>query len=77
MEQKIYDVIKKNIKGVDSINLDTTLVECGVNSIEFISIIIALEEEFDIRFEDIQLIFDQYKTIGEIVETVHKLTEDI
>ncbi len=75
MEQQIYEVIKKYLKGVDHINFDTTLVECGMDSIEFITMIIALEEEFGIRFEDIQLIFDEYKTVGDIVKVVHNLVE--
>lgn len=75
MKQVIYDVIKQNIRNSVDINDDTTFTEAGIDSIEFITMIIELEEEFNIRFEDMQLIYDDYKTIGQLVFVIQQIIE--
>lgn len=72
MKELIYKVIQNNKKNLD-INDNTTFAELGIDSIEFIEIIIALEEEFNIRFEDMQLVYDNYQTVGQMVCTVQQI----
>jgi acyl carrier protein len=75
MKEAIYNVIKQKINKSATINDDTTLVEVGIDSIDFINMVIALEEEFDIRFEDMQLIYDNYETLGQLVSVVQQVIE--
>lgn len=75
MKEAIYYVIKRNINVSVDINDDTELTEMGIDSVEFITMIIALEEEFNIRFEDMQLVYDNYRTIGQFVSMVHQSIE--
>jgi acyl carrier protein len=75
MKKAIYDVIKQNISNSTDVNDDTVLVEIGIDSVEFITMIIALEEEFNIRFEDMQLVYDNYRTIGQLVSVVQQVIE--
>ncbi|MDR0404892.1 MAG: acyl carrier protein [Oscillospiraceae bacterium] len=75
MKETIYDVIKRNVSHSAVINDDTSLLEIGIDSVEFITMIIALEEEFNIRFEDTQLVYDNYKTIGQLVSIIEQMLE--
>lgn len=75
MKEVIYDVIKQNIRNHVDVNDNTTLIEIGIDSVEFIRIIMALEEGFNIRFEDMQLVYDNYKTIGQLVFIVQQVIE--
>lgn len=73
MKELIYDVIKQNMNKSVDLNADITFREAGIDSVEFITMIIALEEKFDIRFEDMQLVYDSYKTIGQFVGVVQEI----
>ena len=42
---------------------DTNLLALGINSIDFIKIIVALEIEFNIEFDEDRLAHDSFKTI--------------
>lgn len=75
MKEIIYDIIKRNTSSSVDINDDTSLAEMGIDSVEFITMIIVLEEEFSIRFEDIQLVYDNYRTIGQFVSVVQQAIE--
>lgn len=70
MKEVIYDVIKRNIRNSINVNDDTAFTEAGIDSVEFITLIIELEEEFNIRFEDMQLVYSDYETIGQLVTVV-------
>ena len=73
MKTTIYKILRKITCFEGNFNDETTLTEIGMNSIEFITFIIAIEEEFNIRFEDMQLIYDRYKTVGDLVKVIIKL----
>jgi len=75
MKEAIYDVIKQNISNSADVNDDTALMEIGIDSVGFITMIIELEEEFNIRFEDMQLVYDNYRTIGQFVSVVQQVIE--
>ena len=75
MKESIYDVIRRNISNSTDVNDDTTLMEMGIDSVEFITMVIALEEEFNVRFEDMQLVYDNYSTVGQFVSVVQQTIE--
>lgn len=52
------------------INLVTSLDELNINSISFIKLVIAIEEEFNITFEDEYLNNASFRNINEIVNYV-------
>lgn len=75
MEKKVYDIIKRSINKTIELKDDMTLLELGIDSVEFITVIIALEEELDIRFEDTLLIYENYNTIGQLVSVIQQSIE--
>ncbi len=45
----------------------------GFTSLQFLTFIVQVEEEFNIEFEDEELSFDRYQNISDFVDTVEKL----
>ncbi len=49
---------------------DDDLTKYGMNSIEFIRVIVALEDEFKIEFPDDYLIFERLNSINKIIQAL-------
>lgn len=75
--EKVIEIIKahseENLRQENLINLS---FEDGiVNSLEFVSIVIELETEFDIEFDDDMLLISSYKNIGQLVDYISQKVE--
>lgn len=72
VQQKILDVINSNIENANlQINqADEDLVAMGMDSIKFISIVVALEEAFEIEYPDDFLLITQSNTLNKLVSIV-------
>lgn len=73
--EKLTDVIKMAMPGVEldaaSVSEDTNLVkDLGLSSVGVLYIVIAIEEFFGIRFDDVG--FADFKTIGDVVDYIQK-----
>lgn len=67
--------------GVDHLHVTkddfrTDLAKLGVDSLMFISIVVALEEAFDCEFPDSKLLATEMKTIQDIVDVLQELYEE-
>lgn len=72
--KKITDIVEKELDGVEVIiSADENLKSLGINSLNFIKLIIAIEDEFDIEFEDENLDYNQYSSLRQLAEYVDKL----
>lgn len=58
------------VEGISTIKPDDDLSSFGVNSVNFIKLVVAVEEEFGFEFDDEQLDFNNFKTINGIVEYI-------
>ena len=68
IERKIADIIKK-IKFINGENiLDVNI--SNFSSLEFVELIVEIEEYFNIQFVEEDLLLTQYKTIGDIVKKI-------
>jgi acyl carrier protein len=73
----IFDKIKKAISeqtGIDedSIKLESTFKEdLNIDSIDLVELIMQLEEEYDIEFDDDQA--DKLKSVGDVVEYINEI----
>lgn len=56
----------------DNINLNTTFDEIELDSIEFITIIVEVESNYEIEFDDENMLISNYQSIGDFVEYVKK-----
>lgn len=69
-QMRVIEILKKNITLTDteiaSLSPDTNISQIGINSITFIKLIVALEKEFAIEFEEFYLDYSKFPDIGSI-----------
>ncbi|MBD8839094.1 amino acid adenylation domain-containing protein [Paenibacillus sp. FSL K6-4396] len=72
LEQRTLGIITRNLPKIpeQSISLEADLVSLGVNSVFFIKLIIDMEEEFDIIFDDNMLARDSFVKVKDFAEYI-------
>jgi len=76
MKEDIIKIIIKNInensenKEAIELNIETDLMELGMDSITFIKIVVAIEETFEIEVPDEKLLITEMNTASKIIEVV-------
>ena len=70
--EKIVEIIKSNSEeDLPHENVLKLSFEDGiVNSLEFVSIVIELETEFDIEFDDDMILTSSYENVGQLVDYI-------
>ena len=68
----IQEVLKANNKDFD-ISIDMDLKRLGLNSLTYIKVIVDIENELDIMFDDDELDIESFKTVGDFVERVKQI----
>lgn len=58
----------------DEITEDVKISELGVNSIIFIKLLVKIEKEFNIKFEDEMLNYRAFDTIGDLIRMIEDKT---
>lgn len=78
IQDRLIKVIKETlgdlVEGISTIKSDDELSSFGVNSVSFIKLVVAVEEEFGFEFDDEQLDFNNFRTINGIVEYIKERT---
>ena len=72
IQKKALEIITSNTDPESSkeVTLDTDFSIIGIDSITFITVIVALEVEFDFEFDDEKLLFTAFPTVRTMVEYV-------
>lgn len=78
IKEKLVDVMKMAAPSADfdveSLNEQSNLVnDIGLSSVGVLYIVIAIEEFFDIRFDNVG--FADFKTIGDVIDYIEKKAE--
>lgn len=74
VNKKVQEVILKKINEYLEVKLDNNIklnkqfLEVGINSVKFIEIIVSLEQEFNIEYEDKILMLGALNTISNFIE---------
>jgi acyl carrier protein len=66
-EKKIREIVATNIKtteSIDTYDADGSLQDIGMDSLTFVRIVVAIENEFEIEFPDDKLIITEAGTIA-------------
>ena len=66
-QEELINIIKEAVKDNQDITKETVLADLGIDSITFISLIIEIEDRYDIEFDDEKMMIEQYKTIGDLI----------
>lgn len=80
--KNISDCVMKSIAKVKTelsladISLNSSFEEMGIDSIEFVKILLELEEEFDIEFEEEYMLSSTYHNVGGLVLHIESVIEN-
>ena len=75
--EKIVRIINNTIDGFDCsiADIDTDLSELGIDSLQFVQLIVTFEEVFECEIPDSKLLFGEMNTIRKIKELVDELSD--
>lgn len=59
-------------KDVVDLKTDSSLLMLGISSVSFIKAVVAIENEFDFEFQDINLDFTRFKTYGDVLKLIEE-----
>ncbi len=68
-ELRVKGILKKvlgNDELIDKLDAEQNLSDLGITSVNFIKIIVLVEDEFDIEFDDEDLKFENFNTIANV-----------
>lgn len=74
----VIDLINKCDLGItiSEDNLNESLISLGMDSVGFINIVVAIEEEYDCEFPDSKLIMSEMDTVQKIISILKSLFVD-
>lgn len=74
MIEKMIEIITEilEIEVADDFTIHT---ELNIDSINFVRIIITIEDSFDVEFDEMDLNIEAFKTINDFIEYVNKIKE--
>jgi len=70
IDKKIIELFIKFGEVQNNIGLDTKFIELGLESIAFVSIIVEVEDNYEIEFDDENMIAHNYQTVGDFIKYV-------
>lgn len=70
IHHSVISIIKEILEFNKEIDLDESLGKIGLDSLNSVSLIVMLEDRFDIMFNDSELVFENFLTVNKIIETV-------
>lgn len=72
----ISDILGENdVIQEREITLEDSLEALGLNSMSFVQVVVAAEEVFDITFDDMDLVSDNFETVRDLYNNIDKLLE--
>lgn len=72
IKEKITEILEVDPRILSSLQDDVNLLGIGFNSIQFISLVVLLEDSYHIHFDDDDLLFTNIDTIGKIKSIMKK-----
>ena len=70
MIKRITELVQTACACTENIELETPIGEISLDSLSFIELIVSIEEEFEIQFEDEDLNIRDYATVGDLFDKV-------
>lgn len=85
IEQDIQDEIQEEIIKIivemgelsEDVHMNTSIGDLGLDSIEFVNIVVETEELYDIEFDDENMLIETYKTVKDFVDYVKMKKEEL
>lgn len=77
--ERMVWVLKRNIEDLDEsveITEDTMLNELGISSIEMMKLLVYMENEFGIMFDEDTLVDEDFESASELAQFIRKLVQE-
>ncbi len=65
------------LKDITNIDQDDELIEYGLDSLNLVKVILAIEERYNIEFSEEELEFENFSTLKKIINIIEKKRGDI
>jgi len=75
IETGLKEILKQYVDSdyVDNIDLDEDMGKLGINSLRFIKLVVILENEYNIKFENEDLDFSRFRTLRDLISHIEEL----
>lgn len=75
---QVLEILNANIgdSQITTAELDTSLINLGMDSITFIQVIIAVEEEFECEIPDEKLMISEMDTVQKMINVLQSLYDE-
>lgn len=70
VEEQVRKIIAQSLEVNETVLAEKELIYNGLNSLTFIKIIVGLEENFEIEFDDNDLNYELFSTVDDIIKYV-------
>ncbi|NQX47744.1 acyl carrier protein [Paenibacillus tritici] len=79
INETVLLILKRNLEldEGDSLELDDDLLLLGINSINFIRIVVDFETEFGFEFGEEELDYNLFRTAGKLIEYIENKLEGV
>lgn len=74
IRRALSDVL--NINDVSNLSMQDSLEDIGLDSINFVTLIVMLEDVFDIQISEDKLEYENFQTIEKILKVIGELLSD-
>ncbi len=65
------------LKDITNIDQDDELIEYGLDSLNLVKVVLAIEERYNIEFSEEELEFENFSTLKRIINIIEKKRGDI
>ena len=73
----LYTIIENQLSTPRSLNDDMLLIEdLGMDSLRLMNLVLDIEDEFGISFDDGNLLFENFNRIGDLRDIIEKLESE-
>ena len=73
----LYTIIGNQLSTPRNLNDDIRLIEdLGMDSLALMNLVLDIEDEFDISFDDGDLLFENFNRIGDLRDIIEKLESE-
>ncbi len=79
IQAQVIKILKENTGKTDIADTDIingNFTDLGINSLSFIKIVVALEEAFNVQFDDSQINFEMFGKIETITGLIEKMMKE-
>jgi acyl carrier protein len=75
LQEKILAIIQSKISYAQPLEWDDSMEKIGMDSMTYIKVIVELEKELDVEFDDDYLDLESFFSVGELVLAAMKLVD--